>query len=644
MTPLADLHTLQERAALAESHYRLFLDVANTVIVCFTPDRRITEWNREAERVFGWTRDEAIGADVHALVGAADDLTRLHDAIQRVLGGSPIWAYQVRKRARDGSPRVLLCNLALYPAASDEAQPTIVAIAQDVTERADTEALLRESEQRFRLIAETIDDVFWMRAPGSLPLLYVSPAYATVWGRTVESLYQAPGSFLEAVHPDDRERLAARLAEHADEAWEMEYRVVRPDGSVRWVRDRGFPVRGDNGQAVLLTGAASDITELQERREEQRRTEEQLRNAQRLEPVGRLAGGVAHDFNNLLVVINGYAELALERLPDDDPLRHDLQQIREAGQRAAAMTRQLLAFSRKQVLQPRVLQLSAVVHGIEDMLRRMIGEDIGLHTVLANPCGLVWADRGQLEQVIMNLVVNARDAMPAGGTIVIETRLRGDVVDLVVSDTGCGMDEVTQAHMFEPFFTTKPVGEGTGLGLPTVYGIVQQSGGTIAIQSAPGEGTMVTVTFPIDRTHVAELECSLAQTGARGDETVLVVDDAAPVRDLAARILGCAGFTVLTAANGFEAAHLCDHYCNGIDVLVTDIVMPQMNGPELAARLKRRQPKLPVLYMSGYSGRVMAHHHLLDGGAAFIEKPFTSIELTRRVRELLDRSTRVARR
>jgi nitrogen-specific signal transduction histidine kinase len=380
--------------------------------------------------------------------------------------------------------------------------------------------------------------------------------------------------------------------------------------------------------------------------------EEQLRQSQKLEAIGRLAGGVAHDFNNLLTVVTGYAEILQNRLHADDPVSVEVEHIRKAGERAVSLTRQLLAFSRRQMLQPKVLDLNEVVSEMGNLLRRLIGEDIDLITVLEPKLGRVRADPGQIEQVIVNLSVNARDAMPRGGRLLIETSnveldeayARGRV-DLVagrhvvisVSDTGSGMDEATASQVFEPFFTTKRNGEGTGLGLSTVYGIVKQSGGDIWVYSEPDQGT----TFKIYLPRLDDLE----ETGGRdrrptgpvgGSETVLLVEDEGEVRSLARKILEMNGYTVLEAENGDQALALAQRQERPIDLLVTDVVMPGINGRKLAERLTSLRGNIKVLLLSGYTDDALVREGMLDEALPFLEKPFTTLSLIRKVREVLD--------
>jgi signal transduction histidine kinase/CheY-like chemotaxis protein len=384
--------------------------------------------------------------------------------------------------------------------------------------------------------------------------------------------------------------------------------------------------------------------------------EAQLRQSQKMETAGRLAGGVAHDFNNLLTAIMGYGELLAGSLDDQDPLRKHVDQIMKAGERAASLTRQLLAFSRKQVLQPKVFDLNNVIADVEKILRRLIGEDIELLTPSAPKLGAVMADPGQIEQVLLNLAVNARDAMPHGGKLIVETTNMvideeyvrehglsippGPYVMLSVSDTGCGMDKNTQTHIFEPFFTTKELGKGTGLGLSIVYGIVSQSGGGICVHSTPGAGSTFEVYLPQVLSPVADTEEKVQTTAAFiAEETILLVEDEEIVRKLVSNILQMRGYTVLEASNGDEALRVCERYTGAIHLMLTDVVMPRMSGRELAERLAQLRPEVKVLFMSGYTDDAILRLGISREGLNFIQKPFTPDALARRVRELLNASS-----
>jgi signal transduction histidine kinase/CheY-like chemotaxis protein len=430
-----------------------------------------------------------------------------------------------------------------------------------------------------------------------------------------------------------------------------EVRRQKKDGSPFDISIWTSPLCDPWGEVVGVMAFLADVTERKQMEETLRNSEEQLRQSQKIEAIGRLAGGIAHDFNNLLTAIRGYSDLLLLRIDSSSPLRRDVEEIQKAGERATSLTRQLLAFSRKQVLQPKVLDFNAVVAGMDGMLRRLIGEDIDLVTVLMPGLWNVEVDPGQVEQVIMNLVVNSRDAMPQGGKVTIETSNEelddryvrrhavvkpGEYVRLSISDTGLGMDEVTKSRLFEPFYTTKEKGKGTGLGLSTVYGIVKQSGGYIWVYSETGKGATFKVYFPRFCGATSETRREGASGSAfYGKETVLVVEDEEVVRALVRSILEGNGYTVLTASNGVEAQKIGRSHKTPIHLIVTDVVMPKMGGREAAELLAPHLPGVKVLYMSGYTNEAIVHHGVLESGISFLEKPFTPDALLRKVRQLL---------
>jgi PAS domain S-box-containing protein len=454
-----------------------------------------------------------------------------------------------------------------------------------------------------------------------------------------------PGWWYSNLHPEDRERAMREVARLlAKGEFVAEYRLRNKDGTYRWILDEARLQRGASAQPAEAVGAWIDITD-------RKRLEMQLQQAQKMEAVGQLAGGIAHDFNNMLTAIAANAELVQDALPAGDALRDDVEEIKSATTRAAALTRQLLAFSRQQVLQPRVLELDSVVMGMDRMLRRIIGEDVDLVTVLPPGVGRVEVDPGQIEQIVLNLAVNARDAMPTGGKLTIETaRVEfdeayarshapvqpGSYVMLAVSDTGMGMTPEVKARVFEPFFTTKEPGKGTGLGLATVYGIVKQSGGFIWVYSEPGAGTAFKLYLPRVEEAAAPLAPRTVVEPQRGTETILLVEDEAPVRRVAREVLRRYGYKVLEARRGEEALAICQDHPGVIHLVVTDVVMPGMSGPELVQQLSVLRPGIKVLFASGYPGEAIAHHGILDQGVAFLQKPFSVAELASKVREVLE--------
>jgi two-component system cell cycle sensor histidine kinase/response regulator CckA len=508
---------------------------------------------------------------------------------------------------------------------------------------------LRASDERFRLIADNTREAFViLELPSGQPL-YLSRMWEEISGRPARDPSAPPSLWLDAVEPEDRGTVAAAFeaARRGDPA-ESVFRLRRPDDSVRWLRARTFPVRDDRGRVHRMVGLVEDITQL-------RQTEDQLRQAQKMEAIGQLAGGIAHDFNNLLVVMGGYADLVGDALGLSHPLRRDVDAIRAAAQSAEGLTRQLLAVSRRQILQPQVLDLNQALQRVEQLLRRVIGEDIDLVMILADPLRRVCADPGQIEQVILNLAVNARDAMPAGGRLTIETAdvdfdaanvaqhpgaVTGPHVMLAVSDTGCGMDETTLKRLFEPFFTTKPPGRGTGLGLATVYGIVKQSQGTIEVHSELGRGAtfrmhLPAATCPLDVASGSELDAQ----AFRGDETILVLEDHAEVRAVIVDTLRRHGYAVTGARTSAEALTIALDRSRRLDLLLTDLVLPDENGREVAGRILAERPGTPVLYMSGYTEPSVIGN-VLDRAGSFIQKPFNPGTLLKSVRAVLDGAVR----
>ena len=507
-------------------------------------------------------------------------------------------------------------------------------------ERKRSEEKVREGEARLRVLVEQLPAVLWTV---DRDLRFTSALGAGFARLKIKPNEIVGMSLLDYFETTDQTFLPIAAHRRAVAGEPMTFHVEWKSGSYACHVE---PLRDSDGQVSGAICMSLDITD-------RKQLEEQLRQAQKMEAVGRLAGGIAHDFNNLLMVIQGYGDLLVERLPTGDPLRRNAEQIQMASQRATSLTRQLLAFSRKQMLAPKILNIQTVVADMEKILRRLIGEDIQLETSSAPDLGLVKADRSQIEQVILNLAVNARDAMPQGGRLTIETAnveldasyshppavlSPGRYVMLAVTDNGCGMDAETQAHVFEPFFTTKEKGKGTGLGLATVYGVVKQSGGYVWVYSEPGRGTSFKIYLP----RIAETAVPAGREGKsdmqvpqRGSETILLVEDEKGVRELAREYLTSSGYTVIEAEDGHTALELAAMHVGPIHLLLTDVVMPGISGRELAERVGQIRPGIKIIYMSGYTDQAVVHHGILDNDAILLQKPFTLMTLAGKLREML---------
>jgi two-component system, cell cycle sensor histidine kinase and response regulator CckA len=504
---------------------------------------------------------------------------------------------------------------------------------------------LLERNELFHLITENAEDMIAV-VDFDGNRIYNSPAYHRVLGYTADELKKSKPH--EQIHPDDRANLiAAGLeAQQGGVGRRIEYRMSHKNGSWRLLESTASVVPSKSGPATKMVIVNRDITE-------RRQLEEKFRQAHKMEAIGRLSGGIAHDFNNLLGVIIGYAEILQERLAESDPLRVSADEIVKAGTRAASLTRQLLAFSRQQILEFEVLDLNEIVADIEKMLRRVIGEDIELKADLDPDLGHVKADRSQLEQLFLNLVVNARDAMPDGGRLLIETRSfemseeyvrsypypvkTGSYARVTVKDTGLGMDADVQARIFEPFFTTKEKGKGTGLGLSTVYGVVKQSGGYIEVHSEIGQGAAFLIYFPTVRETASQTKPhQISRSAHAAHETILLVEDEDSLRTLSRNLLELSGYTVIEARNGNEALAIAKSRTGSIHLLLTDIVMPGISGRELAKRLLVEMPQLKVVYMSGYAGQSIGENDIFGKNAHYLQKPFSRENLAQKVRDALE--------
>ncbi|HEY0465745.1 MAG TPA: PAS domain S-box protein [Polyangiaceae bacterium] len=612
------------------------------------------EWSRECYRIFGLPDGMAMTVDAFFACVHPADRERVQRASHDATEHGVVFDIEHRVQRPDGQVRWVHERAIVERDAAG--QPTqLIGTVLDITDRHSILEALQESEERHRRLAaivESSDDAILSATLDGQITSWNQGAEKLFGYRADEVLGRSISLLASPATRDDEDRVFA-CAARGEAVRQHETARRRKDGAMVEVALTVSPLRDATGAVVGFSKIVRDLTSHRLTEVALRRTEEQFRQAQKMEAVGRLAGGVAHDFNNLLTVILSYSRLALDELKPGDPLHNDIEQIEKAGNRATELTRQLLAFSRQQILQPQVVDLNQIVAGTKSMLARLIGEDVELTTLFAPNAGRVLADPGQIEQVLMNLAVNARDAMPDGGKLTIETInvkldalyvgahlgvAPGDYLMLAISDTGVGMDAATQARIFEPFFTTKEKGKGTGLGLSTVFGIVEQSGGHIRVYSEPGCGCTFKIYLPrTDR--IARQLISVAPSKIlEGAETILLVEDEEQVRDVAGAILRRNGYNVLTAANGGEAFLISKDFTAKIHLLLTDVVMPKMSGRKLAAELALQRPQMKVLFASGYTDDAIIHHGVLDAGVAFLQKPFTPDGLLRRVREVLDAS------
>jgi len=529
---------------------------------------------------------------------------------------------------------------------------TIIVIFSDITERKRAEEKLRESEEKYHLVVEHANQGILIAQDGMVK--FSNPKLSQISGYSQEELSSKP--FTEFIHPDDRQMVVEnhlKRLQGIELPHIYDFRILDKEGNIKWLEINAALINWEGKPATL--NFLTDITERKRTEEEMNTLQEQFRQSQKMEAIGRLAGSIAHDFNNLLTIIKGYSQLSLQELKEENPLKGNLEEINRASEKASDLTRQLLSFSRSQMMEMRVVDLNTLLKNLDKMLRRVVGEDVELITFLAEDLGRVKADPGQIEQVIMNLVVNAKDAMPSGGKLAIETAnveldeiythshigvKSGRYVMLLVSDTGMGMAPEIKKKVFEPFFTTKEKDKGTGLGLSTVYGIVKQSGGDTWVYSEPGYGTTFKIYLPrVDEPQDLDeaKEKGVEEGLPRGDETILVVEDDEEVRKITGRILRMQGYRVLEASNGGDVFFVCDQHEGPFHLMITDVVMPEMKGPELAKRLSSSYPEMKVIYMSGYVENVISRQGILEKGMEYIQKPFTVIELAKKVREVLDK-------
>jgi PAS domain S-box-containing protein len=643
---LATLRDMTEQR-LAESRFQALIEASSDVVKLSGADGVITYISPSVLTVLGYRPDELVGRTMSELVHP--DHLEMYQADQRARLERPGMRTAIRFRARHRNGEWRWLGARTTNLLEDPAVRAVLSNLRDITH----ENKAREAQAYLASIVEYSDQAI---------VGHDMKGLVTSWNRAAEKLFgykadEILGKQVSLLMPPELRDEGTAFVERAREGTvidQLDTLRRRKDGALVEVRVTLSPLRDAAGEVVGVVGMASDLRERKRAEDAVTRLREQLQHAQRVEAIGRLAGGIAHDFNNALSVVLTYATLVLQDLPEGEPARADILEIQRAGQRAARLTQQLLAFSRQQVLQPKVLDLNETLSGMRDMLQRLLGEDIELSLLAATGLGRVNVDPGQVEQIIMNLAVNARDAMPRGGKLTIETSnveldaeyaaahlgaTPGRYVMLAVCDTGSGMDADTRSRIFEPFFTTKELGKGTGLGLSTVLGIVQQSGGSISVYSEVGVGTTFKVYLPRTDRDVDVTPSQLPPTAdGGGGETILLVEDEQQVREVASLILRRGGYKVLLAENGEQGLAVAEEHGKGIDLLITDVVMPRMNGRQLVERLTPRWPDLKVLFMSGYTDDAIVHHGVLEEGVDFLQKPITPDALLKRVHEVLDRA------
>ncbi len=643
VTDITERKRTEEELRGSEERYRTLFQFAPDAYYLNDMKGTFVAGNRAAERITGYSTKELVGSSFLKLdILSVRQIPKAAALLLKNGLGLPTGPDEFVLNRKDGTK--VTVEIHTVPV-EIQGRKIVLGLARDVTERKQAAEALLESEEKYRFLAENIADVIWtMDFEGNLT--YISPSVENMQGYRAEELIGQP---LAALMPPEsakktREVIEKSLADPQG-GTNISLEARHKDGrSIPIEVTAGF-IRDDQGRPRSIIGTTRDVTE-------RKQLQDQLLQSQKMESVGRLAGGVAHDFNNLLTIIMSSCSLMTSELREGDPLLDDVRHIDDAGNRAVSLTRQLLAFSRRQMLQTKVIDLNLILDDLDKMLRRLIGEDIDIETDLDPNIWKVEADPGQIEQIVLNLAVNARDAMPGVGKLTIETAnieldeeyarnhvgvMPGPYVMLAVSDTGSGMDKETTAQVFDPFFTTKEKDKGTGLGLSTVYGIVKQHGGNIWVYSEPGKGTTFKIYLPKSTsTKKAASSTPAPVTDSRGTETVLVVEDEAAVLKLAVRMLERKGYNVLAARDGLEGQGVANTHEGPIHLLLTDVVMPRMGGKALAQKLLTTRPELKVLYMSGYTDNAIVHHGVLDKDTHFVQKPFSGDSLAQKVREVID--------
>ena len=653
---IAERERIEKELRESKKKYRLYFENTTEVIYSISSDLILTDISHAVKGMMDYMPEELIGKSVIELANDVGILSPVSlqaafEDIQTVLKGNRIESATYEFVAKDGSRRI--GEVSGAPLIIDEQIIGILSVVRDVTSREQAEKALRESEKRYRRLTENAKDMIW-RTSYKGEVLYVNSAVESMLGYSPkECIGRSSYDYLtnDSIEKTVRWMKAAMGSDPPKDHFSGDVEYIHKDGHIVPCELSVSIVQNPQDSAIFLEGITRDISQRKRAEEEKAKLEEQLRQSQKMEAIGRLAGGVAHDFNNTLTVINGYAEMLLSFLNSSDVLYPDVEEIKKAAERASGLTQQLLAFSRKQIIAPRVICLNDMVLQSHKMLGRIIGEDIELKFVPASELWPIKVDPVQIDQILINLAANARDALPKGGRLIVETanaihdeeycRMRPDVfpgeyVSMSVSDNGCGMDEETKNHIFEPFFSTKGKNKGTGLGLATVYGAVKQNRGFINVYSEPGFGTTFKIYFPRIKQQEKSRSEPTAKSLPTGTETILLIEDEEMVRGLARKILSLQNYNVLDAACDTEALTICKAHKGTIDLVLTDVVMPKLNGRELFEELKKIKPELKVLYMSGYTENVIAHHGVLEEGTPFIQKPFTIDALAVKVREVLD--------
>ncbi len=639
---LDDLQTSEIR------YRRLFESARDGILILDAETRKITDVNPYMSEILGYTKEEFLGKELWE-IGLLKDEEASIAAFEELRRNHYIRYEDLPLKSQTGKAREVEFISNVY---TENDRQVIQCNIRDITERKAAEEAVRQTELKYFNLIESSPGILYLSEPNHpYSTIYVCPKIRD-YGYSPEELYEKPGMWLDIIHEEDRECVLDELETAHNENLETDitYRIKARDGTIYWWQDKGRYVFDEQGNKTGWQGIILDVTKTKE-------LEHRLRQSQKLESVGRLAGGIAHDFNNMLTAINGYSELALHKLQETDSVYGYIKEIQKAGQRSAELTHQLLAFSRQQLLQPVVVDLNEIIVDTIRMLQRLIGENIQMTTLFGSNVGKILVDPGQFSQIITNLAVNARDAMPQGGKLTVETSnvfldqsytqqdnevAPGKYTLMTFSDTGTGMSNEVKQNIFEPFFTTKEFGQGTGLGLPTVYGIVKQSGGHIEVFSEEGIGTTFKIYLP--RVEVPSEAANVHESleTLNGTETILLVEDEELVCNISKEILEIRGYKVITACNGLEALEVCDKNGFTFDLLMTDIVMPKMGGRELANKIKARMPHLPILFTSGYTDDLVISQDIIENNTNFIQKPFTANTLAEKIRQIFDNSSKTA--